>query len=80
MCKDECIFVRPNLHIISVSPISYNPSPSATCKKELLVDNLMCEKMSISSLLTGSAGSVLIHQHGIQGANWVIASTTAKMA
>lgn len=80
MCKDESIFVRPNLHIISVSPVSYNPSPSATRKKGLLVDNLMCGRTSVSSLPTGSAGSVLIHQRRIRGADWVIASPTATLA
>ena len=80
MCKDESVFVRPDLHIISVSPISYNPSPSATRKKGLLVDNLMCERMFVSSLPTGSAGSVLTHQRRIRGADWVIGSTAATLA
>lgn len=64
-----CVKMKAYLfdQIISVSPVSYNPSPSATGKKGLLVDNLMCERTSISSLLTGSAGPALIHQHRIRG-------------
>ena len=64
-----CVKMKAYLfdQILSVSPFSYNPSPSTTRKKGLLVDNLMCERTSISSLLTGSAGSALIHQHRIRG-------------
>ena len=76
MAKDESIFVRSNPHIISTGPIRYNPSPPATCKKWLLVDNLMCERAPVvgsvfksniyfSSSLMRSADSILGGQHRI---------------
>lgn len=90
MSSDESIFVRSHPHIISTGPISYNPSPSAICKKWLLVHNLMCERAPIvasvfksniyfSSSLMRSADSILGRQHRIWGANWDTASSTAEM-